>query len=41
MALQNGITVVNGIRNVEGKVTLNCKIGSNTLRGSVAFEGCH
>ena len=41
MTLQNGIAVVNGIRNVEGKATLNCGGGSNALRGSVAFEGCH
>jgi len=41
MTLQNGIAVVNGVRNVEGNATLNCGGGSNTLRGSVAFEGCH
>jgi hypothetical protein len=41
MTLQNGIAVVNGIRNVEGSATLNCGGGPNTLKGSIAFEGCH
>jgi len=41
MALRNGVAVVNGIRNVEGNATLDCVGGSNTLRGSITFEGCH
>jgi len=41
LTLQNGVAVVNGIRNVEGRATLNCGGGSHTLNGSVAFEGCH
>ncbi len=41
LTLQNGIAVVNGIRNVEGSATLDCVGGSNTLKGSVSFEGCH
>lgn len=41
MTLQNGVAVVNGIRNVEGSATLDCGGGSHTLRGSVTFKGCH
>jgi len=41
LTLRNGVAVVNGIRNVGGKATLNCVGGSSTLRGSVTFEGCH
>jgi hypothetical protein len=41
MTLQNGVAVVNGVRNVEGRATLNCSGGSHALSGSVAFEGCH
>jgi len=41
LTFQNGIAVVNGVRTVEGSATLNCSGGSDTLSGSVAFEGCY
>ena len=41
MTFQNGLAVVNGVRNVEGTATLNCNDGHHTVVGSVAFEGCH
>jgi hypothetical protein len=41
MTLQNGIAVVNGVRNVEGNATLSCRGARNTVLGSVAFKGCH
>jgi hypothetical protein len=41
MTLQNGIAVVNGVRNVEGNATLSCGGGGHTLVGSVTFDGCH
>ena len=41
MTLQNGIAVVNGVRNVEGNATLSCGEGRHSLGGSIAFEGCH
>lgn len=41
MTLQNGIAVVNGIRNVEGTATLSCGTGRYKVNGAVAFEGCH
>ncbi len=41
MTLRNGVAVVNGVRNVEGKATLSCSGGGHTFGGSVDFEGCH
>jgi hypothetical protein len=41
MTFQNGIAVVNGVRNVEGNATLSCGGARNTVLGSIAFEGCH
>jgi hypothetical protein len=41
MMLQNGIAVVNGVRNVEGTAMLRCDSGRHKIVGDIAFEGCH
>jgi hypothetical protein len=34
-------STINDVRNVEGKVTLDCTGDGATLKGSVSFENCH
>ena len=41
MTFQNGIAVVNGVRNVEGTATLNCGTGRYKVAGDIAFRGRH
>jgi hypothetical protein len=41
MTFQNGIAVVNGVRNVEGNAKLSCDAGRYKISGEVIFDGCH
>ena len=41
MTFQNGIAVVNGVRNVEGNAKLSCDTGRYKVTGDVIFDGCH
>jgi hypothetical protein len=41
MTLQNGVAVINGVKNVEGSAQLRCDAGRVKVIGDVTFEGCH
>ena len=34
-------STINGVTNVEGKATLDCKGGGHTVKGTVSFSNCH
>jgi hypothetical protein len=41
MNVQTGVGVINGVRNVEGIATLDCRTETHQVTGSVRFENCH
>ena len=41
MTVQQGTGVINGVRNVEGGVTLTCRTQTRQVMGSATFENCH